>query len=67
MSRAKFRVHYEKSFQCRCGKWKARARDECCTACAIRAEERDVAEVKARVRAKLDPGPLCDDQGRPAA
>lgn len=26
MSRAKFRVHYEKSFQCRCGKWKARAR-----------------------------------------
>lgn len=60
----KLRIKYEETFRCRCGRWKARALDTCCVGCVIRLEEEDVDKVKARARRKLDPGPLCDDNGR---
>lgn len=61
----KLRIHYEDSFKCDagCGTWVNRI-GQTCNACLVKAEERDLADVKARVRARLDPGANYDEHGR---
>lgn len=46
-------IHYEREYRCKCGRWLVH-KDQKCGACAIKSEERDVEEVKARVRERLD-------------
>lgn len=53
-------IHYEQDLRCAngCGTWVNRLAQTCNT-CLVKAEQRkDAAEIKAELRARLDPGPL---------